>query len=51
MLNDLKAALARRRERARLRRRYVAALSLEDRLLRDMGLWRHEVVAELEALA
>ena len=38
MLRDLRTALARRRKRERLRRQYMAALSLDDRLLRDAGL-------------
>lgn len=50
MLNDFKAVLARRRARERLRRQYVAALGLEDRLLRDMGLPRHELRARIESL-
>lgn len=51
MLHDIKAALARRRERERLRRQYLAALKLDDRLLRDAGIRRDEVLAHIDALA
>ncbi len=51
MLRDLRTALARRRKRERLRRQYMAALSLDDRLLRDAGIRRDEVLAHIDALA
>jgi uncharacterized protein YjiS (DUF1127 family) len=47
MLKHLKAAVHRANERNRARRDYVALLSLDDHLLRDIGVKRSDVHARL----
>ena len=47
MFDQLKAAIARSRERAQHRRSYRALLELEDHFLKDIGMTRDEVRGHL----
>ena len=47
MFDQLKAAVARSRERAQHRRSYRALLELEDHFLKDIGMTREEVRGHL----
>lgn len=47
MITTLAAAARRIRDRARQRRDYEALLSLDEHLLRDMGVRRGDVLARL----
>jgi uncharacterized protein YjiS (DUF1127 family) len=47
MLDKLKTAIARSRERAEHRRSYRALLELEDHFLKDIGMSRDEVRGHL----